>query len=253
MKPVPHIQQRQQDQYVFPYHHISHIDDRGQGHRIRCLGWGFEYLLYNKRIVELICSLKPNSVLDVGCGDGYLLGQIPNDVAKKVGVDINLRALGFASAFFPHVDYRASDVADIEETFDVVCAIEVIEHIPDDEVSGFLKLISERVKPGGHILISVPTTNEPLNSKHFRHYDMPLLTSQIEFLATNFTLAHIEYYYRKTFVERVYQKLTKNIFVYGEIPVLRRLVWPYVARNATKATDKDGLHLIAILKMTKAD
>lgn len=248
MKPVPDIQKRQQDQYAFPYHHISHIDERGDGSRIRYLGWGFEYLIYTRRVVEVVRSLGAQSVLDVGCGDGYLLSQIPNEVPIKVGVDINRRALSFARAFSPDIDFRDTDVANVEEKFDVVCAIEVIEHIPDDDVEGFLTLISQRVKPGGHIVISVPTVNEPLNSKHFRHYDSALLKAQLAVLKPKFKITQEEFYYRKTLLERCYRRITGNIFLYGEIPILRRLVWRYVSKNAVCATESDGVHLMVVLK-----
>jgi hypothetical protein len=39
------IQRRQQEQYAFPYHYISSIDEWGQANRIRILSLGFEYLL----------------------------------------------------------------------------------------------------------------------------------------------------------------------------------------------------------------
>ncbi|MDO8421542.1 MAG: class I SAM-dependent methyltransferase [Parvibaculum sp.] len=246
--PVPDIQRRQQDQYVYPYHHIPFLDERGQGRRSRMLDWGFEYLLYNHKVVEIINALTPNSVLDVGCGDGYLLGQLPDTIQKRVGVDINARALGFAKAFFPNVEFKNCDVSEIEETFDVVCAIEVIEHIPDDSVANFLALISARVSPGGSLIISVPTTNEPLNSKHFRHYDLPLLEAHLSSLPSDFMIVKTQYYYRKTLWERIYRKLTKNLLIQGEIPLMRRFVWQNAKNQAGKATSANGLHLIAILR-----
>lgn len=246
--PSPDIQQRQHDQYIYPYHHIPYIDSKGIGRRVRFLDWGFEYLLYNERVVEILKSMNLKSILDVGCGDGYLLGQIADIDIVKIGVDINGRAIQFAKAFFPTVDYRSSDVSEVTGTFDAVCAVEVIEHIPDAMVSPFLQLIAARVRPSGALVISVPTTNEPLNSKHFRHYDLSLLENHISILAPRFSLEHFEFYYQKTLIERIYRALTNNKIVQGESPLLRRFVWPYVKRKAAEAESSTGLHLIAVLR-----
>jgi 2-polyprenyl-3-methyl-5-hydroxy-6-metoxy-1,4-benzoquinol methylase len=242
------IQRRQQDQYSYPYHHIPFIDERGEGRRIRVLKWGFEYLLYMDRLMDEIRALRPSSVLDVGCGDGYLLGHLGEEVGLRVGVDINERALSFAKAFFPAVEYRNCDVADVSESFDVVSAVEVLEHIPDEGVRAFLQAIFARVKLDGSLFISVPTTNEPLNSKHFRHYDLPLLKEQIADAELNLSVVRSNFYYKRTFIERLYQRITSSLFVQGEIPLFRWIVWRYVRRCASSANSSDGLHLIVHFK-----
>jgi len=242
---MPDIQRRQQEQYVFPYHHISSVDERGEGTRVRILNWGFEYLLYNARLVELVHSLRPQSILDVGCGDGYFLGQVDERIPLRVGVDINERALNFAKAFYPSVDYRNSDIVDVDEQFDVVSAIEVLEHIPEEALPAFLRAMSDRLAPGGSVLISVPTVNEPLNSKHFRHYDLNLLEKQVTGAVPDLKLVHSEFFYKKTWAETVYRRLTSGRLLRGEIPALRRFVWRHARKSARLATPEDGLHLIA--------
>ncbi len=252
MDEAPDIQQRQREQYAFPYHHIPFIDERGEGRRIRILKWGFEYLAYMEHLAQEVTSLRPSSVLDVGCGDGYFLGRIGKQVPLRVGVDIDDRALSFARAFVPGVDYRSCNVADVSETFDVVSAIEVLEHIPDESVSGFLQAVASRVKAGGVLIISVPTTNVPLNSKHFRHYDLPLLESHIEKSSLGMSLVRSQFYYKDTLLERLYQRATRSVFVQGEIPLLRGFVWRHVKQSAPTATSSNGLHLIAVLRKTGA-
>ncbi|MAB15387.1 class I SAM-dependent methyltransferase [Parvibaculum sp.] len=245
MTTTPDIQHIQREQYVFPYHHISFIDDRGQGSRVRILSWGFEYLIYNTRLASIVQSLEPRSVLDVGCGDGYFLGQLHDKIPTRVGVDIDERALKFAQAFHPHVDYRKADVKDLSERFDVVCAVEVLEHIPDNDISSFLRAMASRVAADGSIVVSVPTVNEPLNRKHFRHYDLPLLEKQFAEALPEYVLEHSEYFYRRTFAERLYRRLTSSFLFRGEIPLLRRFVWGAAKRSAISADSRNGLHLIA--------
>lgn len=233
-------------QYEFPYHHIPFLDKRGDGKRIRALKWGFEYLVYMNHIAETIEKFSPSSVLDVGCGDGYLLRLL--DCPLRVGVDINDRALSFARAFCPAADFRNMDVSCVEESFDVVCAIEVLEHIPDADVSAFLKSIASRVKTGGRLIISVPTINSLLNQKHFRHYDQGLLVQQVRAAIPNMLMCHTEFFYKRTFLEGMYQILTDNPFLQGEIPLLRRYVWRYVKKHAAAAGSKNGIHLISIFE-----
>ena len=161
----------QDDLYEFPYHHIPYFDGNGYGRRYRDLQWGFEYLCYLKYAKEIVESLRPSSVLDVGCGTGRFIGLLGDSIHRKVGVDLSERAIAFAKAFHAAtkdagIDFHATDASCIAGDFDVVTAIEVLEHIPDAEVPGFLQTLMSRAKSGGHVLLSVPTTNCPLNRKH---------------------------------------------------------------------------------------
>ena len=235
-------------QYEFPYHHIPHVNARGNGNRVRVLKWGLEYLIYMEHVAELICREGPKSVLDVGCGDGFLLGRLPGTIPVRVGIDLNERAISFARAFFPEVDFRAQDVAQIGERFDVVCAIEVLEHIPDDHVDAFLGSVAARVKPGGLLVLTVPTTNQPLNPKHYRHYDLDLLKQHAGTGMPHMRLENARYFYRLSLFERLYRNITQNALIYGDIPVLRRFVYSHARLNAGKATPSDGMHLVSAFR-----
>ena len=95
---------------------------------------------------------------------------------ELVGVDLDTRAaIGFAAAFAPHLDFRVAAVDSLDQEFDVVTCVETLEHIPDDDASRFLSAVSGRVRPGGILVVTVPTTARPLTAKHFRHYDIASL------------------------------------------------------------------------------
>ncbi len=78
-----------------------------------------------------------DSLLDVGCGEGYWLGFL----ARKFGTRVDLRGYEYADnraeatrQRFPHLDVRVGSVFDIPEddnAFDVVTCLEVLEHLPD--------------------------------------------------------------------------------------------------------------------------
>ena len=45
-------------------------------------------LITNKAIVEAICNVKPVSVLDIGCGEGWLSKELYNNGIEMTGVDV---------------------------------------------------------------------------------------------------------------------------------------------------------------------
>lgn len=98
-------------------------------------------------------------ILDVGCGGGLLSEQLARMGAQVVGVDAsrgNIEAArSHAAAQDIKVDYRlgeADDVLSQGELFDVVLALEVVEHVSD--VPTFLKRAAASLAPGGLMFIS---------------------------------------------------------------------------------------------------
>jgi 2-polyprenyl-3-methyl-5-hydroxy-6-metoxy-1,4-benzoquinol methylase len=238
----------QENQYTFPYHHICYLDARNVGRTRRHLSWGLEYLCYQRHVQDLVQRLRPGSVLEVGCGDGFFIGQLDASIRRRVGVDLSERAISFAKAFAPSVEFRAIDVDAMTETFDVVAAIEVLEHIEDGEVGRFLRGLARRTKTGGAVVITVPTTNVPLVPKHHRHYDLGLLERQLEKSQAPLAVTNVEYIFRPTQVLRAYLGLTHNRVWSGEIRILERLAWQYVWDHLRVATSKTGSHMVVTLK-----
>jgi 2-polyprenyl-6-hydroxyphenyl methylase / 3-demethylubiquinone-9 3-methyltransferase len=112
-------------------------------------------------------SLKDLRILDIGCGGGILCEPLARLGAAVVGVDPSASniavARDHAAAAGLTVDYResaAEDLARAGETFDVVLAMEVVEHVAD--VGLFITLAASMVKPGG--LLFVATLNRTAKS-----------------------------------------------------------------------------------------
>ncbi len=106
-------------------------------------------------------------VLDIGCGGGILCEPLTRLGASVVGVDpseSNIAvALQHAARSGLAIDYRNSTVealAQAGEVFDVVLAMEVVEHVAD--VGRFVELAAATVKPGG--LMFVATLNRTAKS-----------------------------------------------------------------------------------------
>jgi SAM-dependent methyltransferase len=107
--------------------------------------------VYRDEMVRIL-SKRPDSgwVLDVGCHDGYWLNTLSVD--HKIGVD-------------PEPSHVAPDVAMVrgdgtrlpfpEQTFNWVFAMDVIEHVEDDQA--FASSLSRMVGPGGRLFLSTPS------------------------------------------------------------------------------------------------
>jgi 2-polyprenyl-6-hydroxyphenyl methylase / 3-demethylubiquinone-9 3-methyltransferase len=106
-------------------------------------------------------------ILDIGCGGGLLSEPLARLGAAVLGADPSSTNIAAARLHAADagvaVDYRATTaeaLADAGERFDVVLAMEVVEHVAD--LSLFIKRCAEMVKPGG--LMIVATLNRTLKS-----------------------------------------------------------------------------------------
>ena len=116
------------------------------------------------RRLDCLAGLR---ILDIGCGAGLLSEPLARLGARMVGADPaedNIKtALVHAQRAGLDIDYRAvtaEALADAGEQFDVVLAMEVVEHVAD--VPLFIRRCAEMVKPGG--LMIVATINRTLKS-----------------------------------------------------------------------------------------
>ena len=235
-------------QYSFPYHHIPHFDNEGVGVCFRTLSWGFEYLCYLSHIRELVYSFTPSSVLEVGCGDGRVIGMLDWGIERRVGTDPSRQAIRFAKAFHHDVEFLSVDARELKETFDVVLAVEILEHIPDDQINTFLKTLEKRANRNGYVVISVPTTVVPVRKKHYRHYDLNLFQKQLEEAGVQLDIVNVEYVYKKSRFVKQYLKFTQNHYWFIELRALNCLMWNYVWKRLHKTDEKRGQHLVVVLR-----
>jgi 2-polyprenyl-6-hydroxyphenyl methylase / 3-demethylubiquinone-9 3-methyltransferase len=112
-------------------------------------------------------SLKGLRILDIGCGGGLLCEPLARIGASMTGVDPGEANIEAARAHSEQswlaIDYRCStaeQLAEQGEQFDVVLAMEVVEHVSD--VALFIASCAALVKPGG--LMIAATLNRTLKS-----------------------------------------------------------------------------------------
>ena len=242
--------QMQEEQYIFPYHYIPHIDRKGMVNRYRLVSRGYEYLCYMLHIKEIIDDISPKSILDVGCGDGRLISLLTEyDEISYTGVDISSKAISFAKAFNPNVEFINIDVKKIERKYDLVSLIEVMEHIPDLIIEEFMDDVISKIKIGGYLIISVPSINIPLQKKHYRHYDINTLIKDIKPEENGLTVLSIEYIFNgSNLIYKYWHKLTSNRYSVIIVPILEQIFWNFIWKRLRIARNNNGKHIVALLR-----
>jgi len=171
----------QESQYSFPYHHLVNFDDFSN---YLATVSGIEYYGYMKKILKLIKSRNFESLLDVGCGDGKMIFELAKFLPDKkfTGVDLSERAILFARAFNYEnkAEFYCGDVSVVSGGFDIITMIEVLEHVPENEIKTLVSDVYEKLNENGLLVVSVPSDNFPVQSKHYRHYNLELLKKQLE-------------------------------------------------------------------------
>jgi cyclopropane fatty-acyl-phospholipid synthase-like methyltransferase len=198
-------------------------------------------------LAGLVAAARPDSILDVGCADGrfldFLVERDPSLKARYAGVDLVPGAIELARVLNRHDRFYCADVGTLTERFAAACLIEVIEHVPDEAVPAFLGAVRARIIDGGRLYVSVPSTNVPLNVKHYRHYDPALLEQTLA--GAGFRLRAIHPVYRAARSVEMVRRLVENRLYSLHSSVLTRAVWRLHLRLGYHATVADCSHLVA--------
>src|SRR5262249_3970158 len=118
---------------------------------------------FERNVGELFEQAAPESVLDIGCGEGVLTQQWAEALGtgRIVGTDLADPKLEaeWASRTRPNLEFRAMPVQALsfaDDEFDLVAATEVLEHVSDPEAA-----LAEMARVARRwLLVSVP--HEPL-------------------------------------------------------------------------------------------
>ncbi|MBL4804256.1 MAG: bifunctional 2-polyprenyl-6-hydroxyphenol methylase/3-demethylubiquinol 3-O-methyltransferase UbiG [Alphaproteobacteria bacterium] len=106
-------------------------------------------------------SLKHISILDVGCGGGLVCEPLARLGADVTGADADPVAISTAKehslASGLAIDYQRTPAEKITKKYDVVLALEIIEHVQDPEE--FVKTIAGLSKKDGLVIFSTLNRN----------------------------------------------------------------------------------------------
>lgn len=108
---------------------------------------------------------KDAAIVDVACGDGTLLHFFKERGYRNVsGVDIGAEQVTLARQVSQHVTQgdALEFLAAHPEAFELIVAMDVIEHFGKDEVLSFLDRCVAALRPGGRLILQTPNADSPL-------------------------------------------------------------------------------------------
>lgn len=108
-------------------------------------------------------------ILDIGCGIGVYESIISNEVLEIIGIDMDLKFIEKCPSDLYNVNFlctNAEKLPFIEDSFDVVLAIEVLEHV--DDLDTILSEIHRVLQESGILVITIPNRGFPFLTHGYR-------------------------------------------------------------------------------------
>ena len=234
----------QEDQYHFPYHHLSH-EKNGSIYIFRHLFWGLEHLTYIQFVIQQIVTISPKNMLDIGCGEGRVIQEIEK-ISPSItchGADISERAIGFARAFTNKSTFAVHDITQnpTETKYDLIVSCEVIEHIPPALVQTYVDNIWKSLAPGGKLIITTPTTNIPVNAKHYQHFTSEIFDSLLDGKFNNVTYNYLN---KASFLTYILDRILANRLFISNSQLVNRAVLSFYKKHLLHAAKNTGSRIV---------
>jgi SAM-dependent methyltransferase len=135
-------------------------------------------------IARAIAPTKDTRILEIGCGTGHNLGMLGTfGHVDAIEIDPASRALATERLGRPIGDAPLPALNGVPDgTYDIIALLDVLEHIGDDH--GALDAIRKRLKPGGHVVLTVPAhpwmwSGHDVANHHCRRYTRSALKAVI--------------------------------------------------------------------------
>lgn len=124
-------------------------------------GDGQSYLQdFWKFIQKAVPDLKGKSVVEIGCGKGFLLKLLQDECGQAVGVEPGAASKEFWKKNGVEVINDFFPTTALQHNFDLLVSYCVLEHIEDDRA--FIASMIDQMEQDGRILIAVPDCEEQL-------------------------------------------------------------------------------------------
>jgi len=158
---------------------------------------GYSYSYIAPVVIKILKDCKNLRILELGCGNGYFCNVLSGIGHEVVGVDVSETGIESANNYFSEIRFIKSDIYDLltspmltSEFFDVVIAIEVIEHLQYPRE--LIKVAKKYLKRGGQLIISTPYHG------YFKNLAISLLNKWDDHFSVFWDVGHIKFFSVKT-------------------------------------------------------
>ncbi|MBK8481334.1 MAG: methyltransferase domain-containing protein [Proteobacteria bacterium] len=136
-----------------PAARAGEYQQRGDYHRAPDPSWRY-YPVYVEKMARVRAyldqpALERARILDVGCGEGLLVEEYRKQGRDIQGLDLNYSSPAVTRGDVGHMPWEA-------ESFDLVLALDVIEHLGYARQPEALREMARVLKPGGRAYVSLP-------------------------------------------------------------------------------------------------
>lgn len=162
--------------------------------------------LYTQRAttLEAAAGRGAGKVLDIGCGQGYVLSALRARGWAVTGTELSEESARHAREAL-RLDVRVGDIQNLDlpgEAFDLIVMWHVLEHVPAPVAQ--LHIVSGLLKPGGLLLVAVPNFGSPEARwakdrwfhldvpRHLAHFDLPALRASLQ--SAGMTVERVSYF-----------------------------------------------------------
>lgn len=186
-------------------------------------------------------SIINKQILEVGCGDGYGSAYLAKIADKVTGIDYEEEIIFPAQNKYkaPNLNFLCMDAAKLQfedNTFDLACSFQVIEHIPEDKILLYLSEIKRVLKHSGEFYLSTLNLSHSIkspktykkNPAHCKEFRLPELK---ELLLKVFPVIEI-YVVHLTAKHSFYQRL-KRVGIFNFLPKAINPVNQFYSRMTT--------------------
>lgn len=183
--------------------------------------------IYKNKNDLIVKSIKKASgnIMNVGFGYGYIEKLIlQNNIKLKLfGIDISKYAVDNVNKLYKGT-FKVASINKIpfkNDLFDIVLALDVLEHLPEKNILIALKEIYRITRKGGKFIVTLPvneSNEDKLNNGHLRDYTFDLIKKELEksgFFVVNskFLYAFKSYYYFKSLINRIFHIKKPNLII----------------------------------------
>lgn len=143
------------ERYRDGYYHRELLESGYDACVLAALRWAFAQVR--------ISGSAPESILDLGCGQGRCMAELAADFpsARLTGADVSHVGLELARKRFPAAEYLELGDDGIvpapDSSFDLITMVDVIEHVVD--AGSESRALHRLLRPGGWAIITTPCAN----------------------------------------------------------------------------------------------